>query len=96
MIFGVPIGTQIVHMSCDITDIGRYSMNPASMVVNLGYPEAQFTDRNTRIKPSDDLGDLPNIETQEISVDVRPFWGDANTFEVIHSLCLEVHLLIAT
>jgi hypothetical protein len=82
MIFGVPVGTQTVHMSCDITDIGRYSMNPASMVVNLGYSEAQFTDRNTKIKSSNDLGDLPNIETQEISVDIRPFWGDAENFEI--------------
>jgi len=82
MIFGVPIGTQTTHLSVDITDIGKYSMNPAAMVRNLGYPESQFTNSNTRIKPSSDLTDLPNIETQEISVDVRPFWGDADTFEI--------------
>lgn len=82
MIFGVPVGTQTVHMSCDITDIGRYSMNAASMVVNLGYPESSFTDQNTRIKETNDLTDLPNIETQEISVDVRPFWGDTDNFEI--------------
>jgi len=82
MIFGVPVGTQTVHLSCDITDIGEYSMNPASMIVNLGYSESQFIDRGTRIKPSDDLGDLPNIETQEITVDIRPFWGDAENFEI--------------
>lgn len=82
MIFGVPIGTQVVHMSCDITDIGEYSMNPASMVINLGYPESQFTNQNTRIKPTNDLGDLPNIETQEIAVDVVPFWGDTENFEI--------------
>jgi len=82
MIFGVPVGTQVVHLSVDITDIGKYSMNPAAMVRNLGYPESQFTDNNTRIKPSDDLGDLPNVETQEITVDVRPFWGDFENFEI--------------
>jgi len=82
MIFGVPVGTQTVHLSCDITDIGEYSMNPASMIVNLGYSESQFIDRGTRIKPSDDLGDLPNIETQEITVDIRPFWGDVENFEI--------------
>ena len=82
MIFGVPIGTQTVHLSVDITDIGEYSMNPASMVVNLGYSASQFIDRGTRIKPSTDLGDLPNIETQEISVDVIPFWGDVENFEI--------------
>ena len=82
MIFGVPVGTQTVHLSCDITDIGEYSMNPASMVINLGYPESQFTDQNTRIKPSNDLGDLPHIETQEITVDIKPFWGDTENFEI--------------
>jgi len=82
MIFGVPTGTQIVHLSVDITDIGEYSMNPAAMVTNLGYSPNLFTDNNTRIKPSNDLGDLPHIETQEISVDIRPFWGDVENFEI--------------
>lgn len=82
MIFGVPTGTQTVHLSCDITDIGEYSMNAASMVSNLGYPESQFTDNKTKIKASSDLNDLPNIETQEITVDVRPFWGDTENFEI--------------
>lgn len=82
MIFGLPIGTQVVHMSVDITDIGEYSMNAASMVVNLGYSSNLFTDNNTKIKPSNDLGDLPHIETQEISVDIIPFWGDIENFEI--------------
>lgn len=82
MIFGVPVGTQTVHMSCDITDIGKYSMTPAAMVTNLGYSPNLFTDDRTRIKPSNDLDDLPNVETQEISVDVIPFWGDKETFDI--------------
>jgi hypothetical protein len=82
MIFGVPIGTQTVHLSVDITDIGKYSMNPAAMVTNLGYSPNFFTDGNTKIKPSNDLNDLPNIETQEISVDIVPFWGDTTNFEI--------------
>lgn len=82
MIFGVPVGTQIVHLSVDITDIGEYSMTPASMVTNLGYSPNLFTDNQSKIKPSNDLNDLPNIETQEITVDVRPFWGDTENFEI--------------
>jgi len=80
MIFGVPIGLQTVHLSVDITDIGKYSMTPAAMVVNLGYSPNFFTDNSTRIKPSSDLNDLPNIETQEITVDIIPFWGDTTNF----------------
>lgn len=82
MIYGVPVGTQTVHLSVDITDIGEYSMTPASMVKNLGYSENLFTDGGSRIKESSDLNDLPNIETQEISVDVIPFWGDVTNFEI--------------
>ena len=82
MIFGAPIGTQTVHLSVDITDIGKYSMNPAAMVRNLGYSPNLFTDNGSKIKPSTDLGDLPNIETQEISVDIAPFWGDIANFTI--------------
>jgi hypothetical protein len=82
MIFGVPVGNQTVHMSVDITDIGKYSMTPASMITNLGYSPNLFTDNGTRIKENDDLDDLPHIETQEISVDVIPFWGDIENFEI--------------
>lgn len=82
MIFGVPTGTQTVHLSVDITDVGEYSMTPAAMVTNLGYSPNLFTDNNSKIKSSTDLNDLPNIETQEISVDIIPFWGDVENFEI--------------
>lgn len=82
MIFGVPVGTQTVHMSVDITDIGEYSMSPSSMILDLGYSSNAFINNGTLIKPSSDLNDLPNIETQEISVNVIPFWGDTENFEI--------------
>lgn len=82
MIFGVPIGIQTVHMSVDITDIGKYSMTPATMVKNLGYSPNLFTDNGTKIKYSTDLETLPNVELQEIAVEVRPFWGDSENFEI--------------
>jgi hypothetical protein len=82
MIFGVPVGTQTVHLSVDTTDIGKYSMTPASMITSLGYSQSLFTDNGTKIKESDDLNDLPNIETQDISVDIIPFWGNEDIFEI--------------
>lgn len=82
MFFGVPIGIQTVHMSVDITDIGKYSMTPATMVNNLGYSPNLFTDNGTKIKYSTDLETLPNVELQEIAVEVRPFWGDSTNFEI--------------
>lgn len=82
MLFGVPVGVQTVHMSVDITDIGRYSMTVPSMITNLGLPENLFSNDRTRIKEATDLDDLPNIETQEISVDIIPFWGDTDNFTI--------------
>lgn len=81
MLFGVPTGIQTVHMSVDITDIGKYSMTPADMIVQLGYSDALFNSDLT-IKEKQDLEDLPHIETQEISVDVIPYWGDSDNFEI--------------
>lgn len=81
MMFGVPTGTQTIHMSADITDIGKYSMSPASMIT-AGYPANLFTNFGNAIKESKDLNDLPNIETQEISVDIIPFWGDTTNFDI--------------
>lgn len=82
MIFGVPVGIQTVHMSADITDIGKYSMTPGTMINNLGYSPVLFTDNGTKVKYSTDLDTLPNVETQEIAVNVRPFWGDETNFEI--------------
>jgi len=82
MIFGVPVGVQTVHMSVDITDIGDYSMNPASIISELGYPSNYFTSDKKNVKNSSDLKDLPNIETQDISVNIIPFWGDKENFEI--------------
>jgi hypothetical protein len=82
MIFGVPVGTHTVHMSADITDIGKYSMTPATMVKLLGVSPDLFDNNGTTIRKSADLEDLPNIQIQNISVDVRPFWGDSENFQI--------------
>ena len=82
MIFGAPTGTQIIHMSVDITDIGHLSQTPAAMVTNMGYSPNYFSENKSKIKPSTDLNDLPHIETQEITVDIVPFWGNEDEYEV--------------
>jgi hypothetical protein len=82
MIFGAPVGVQTVHMSVDITDIGKYSMTPGTMITQLGYSPNLFDQNGTAIKFSTDLDTLPNVETQEVAVDVRPFWGDTENFEI--------------
>lgn len=82
MIFGVPTGNHIIHMSVDITDIGKYSMSPISMVNNLGYSPNLFSFDAVTIKDHDDLTELPNIELQDISINVIPFWGDDKNYDI--------------
>jgi hypothetical protein len=82
MLFGIPTGDQTIHMSVDITDIGEFSMKPSTMVKNLGYSENLFTDNVSKIKSSNNLDDLPQIETQDISVNVIPFCGDAENYDI--------------
>jgi hypothetical protein len=84
MIFGIDISkgnVKTVHMSVDITDIGKYSMTPSSMVTNLGYSTNLFTNNNTKIKESNNLDDLPHIFLQNIAVNIVPFWGTED-FEI--------------
>ena len=82
MLFGVPVGVQTVHMSVDITDIGEYSMSPIEMIQNLGYSQYLFSKDGVSIKPQKLLSDLPHVETQEISVNVIPYWGDNENFDI--------------
>jgi len=82
MIFGVPVGTHIIHMSVDITDIGKFSMVPVTMIKLLGYNENLFDNNGTTIRKTNNLDNLPNIQLENISIDVRPFWGDQDVFEI--------------
>jgi len=82
MIFGVPVGRHILHMSADITDIGKYSMTPSTIVKLLGASPDLFDQNGTKIIKTTDLDDLPNVQIQNVAVDVRPFWGDSENFEI--------------
>ena len=75
MLFGVPTGSHILHMDCDLTDIGRWSLSPLLMNQTMGYPKDLFDEDGTAILPSTDLGILPNIQSQNISVLVKPLWS---------------------
>lgn len=75
MMFGVPTGTHTIHMDCDLTDIGRWSLSPILMNQVLGYPKDLFDNNGTAILPSTDLSILPNIQSQNISVLVKPLWS---------------------
>jgi hypothetical protein len=61
-------------MSCDITDIGRFSTTPALLKLD-GYPDNSFTEDGTRINDQLPLETLPNIDIQNIPISVKPLWS---------------------
>jgi hypothetical protein len=79
MFFGLPTGTQIVHMDVDLSDIGNNSVTPADLM-NLGYSESLF-ESDAKFKKSNDLDQLAQIVGINKTVYIRPFWGDVDECE---------------
>jgi hypothetical protein len=80
MLFGVPVGTRIVHMDVDLSDTGGASLSVDDFL-NTGTPSSFFTPDN-KFKSATNLNSLPQIESQDLSVDVIPFWGNLDQCEI--------------
>jgi len=80
MFFGVPTGSQNIHVDIDLSDIGILSQTPRDMIYK-GYGLKQFDSPN-KFKSSTNLDSLPQIITQDTSIFVYPFWGDETQGEV--------------
>ena len=80
MIFGVPTGVQKVHMDVDLSDIGYLSQKPYEMI-SQGSPPTMFDSFN-QFKTSNNLTQLPQIKTQEKTINVLPFWGNLDQCEI--------------
>lgn len=74
MIFGVPTGTQIVHMDVDLSDIGYLSQKPYDMI-SQGSSVEQFESYN-KFASAPNLAQLPQIKTQNKTINVLPLWGN--------------------
>ena len=74
MIFGVPAGSQQVHVDIDLSDIGILSQKPRDFIYR-GYDISEF-DSPSQFKESTNFDSLRQIFTQDKSVYVYPFWGD--------------------
>ena len=74
MIFGVPTGTQTIHVDIDLSDIGILSQKPRDMVYK-GYNINQFENPN-KFKYDTNLDSLAQVISQDNNVNVIPFWGD--------------------
>lgn len=74
MLFGVPSGSQKLHVDVDLSDIGIFSQRPRDMIYK-GYNMNQFESPN-KFKTGKNLAGLVQIYTQDIGVFVYPYWGD--------------------
>lgn len=74
MIYGVPVGTQTVHMDVDLSDIGILSQKPRDLIYK-GY-NANMFENTTKFKVDTNIDSLAQVITQDQSIYVYPFWGD--------------------
>ena len=73
MIFGVPLGTQTVHVDIDLSDIGEFSMTPQDLVrIGLATPNQVS---GTKFRSSSNLGELPQLIQINRIIEVFPLWG---------------------
>lgn len=74
IIYGVPTGTQLLHVDIDLSDIGILSQTPRDMTYK-GFTGDLF-ESPTKFRKDANLNSLAQIKRQTKSVFVRPFWGD--------------------
>ncbi len=80
MIWGVPIGTQTIHVDVDLSDIGCFSLRPDDFI-RQGKGVDNF--KNTySYKSSTDFYSLPQIVSFDKTIDVFPFWGNESFCEI--------------
>ena len=74
MLFGLPVGNNIIHSDLDLSDIGILSQKPRDMFYK-GYTAKQF-ENASQFKKDTNLDNLTQVISQDSSVYVFPFWGD--------------------
>lgn len=80
MIFGVPTGSQNIHVDVDLSDIGILSQKPRDFEYK-GYNINLFKSPN-EFNKSEDLGSLAQIFSQDIAVNVYPFFGNTSDSDI--------------
>jgi hypothetical protein len=80
MIWGVPIGQQVLHIDVDLSDIGCFSLRPYDFIRQGAGTDGFF---NTyKFKASSDLDHLPQIVSANKTIQVYPLWGNTNFCEI--------------
>lgn len=80
MIWGVPLGTQTIHVDVDLSDMGCFSLRPDDFIIR-GEGITSFENEYT-FKSSEDIDSLPQIVSFNQTIDVYPFWGNTDICEI--------------
>ena len=75
ILFGVPVGEHTLHYDMDISDIGFISARPYELI-SQGYSEDLF-DSRFKFKSSNNLNNLTQVFSENVSVEVLPYWCDS-------------------
>lgn len=81
MIFGVPIGAHNIHVDIDVSDIGVLSQKPYNMI-NEGSNQNLFKSPNQFKGSNETISPIQNKKITPVSVNVIPFWGDKEQFDI--------------
>lgn len=76
MLFGIPTGSQQLHVDVDLSDCGILSQRPCDMI-GKGYNANMFESPN-KFKSSTNLNSLAQIISQDRGLYVYPYWGDVS------------------
>lgn len=74
MLFGIPTGSQMLHMDLDLSDIGFLSQKPVDMKYK-GYNKTLF-ENPKQFKTDVRLDNLVQVISQSSPINVKPFWGE--------------------
>lgn len=85
MLYGVPTGSQKLHVDIDLSDIGVLSQRPIDLIYK-GANINQFESPKI-FKKDTNLDGLTQVYSQNEAVDVYPFWGDENTGIIAVTRC---------
>jgi hypothetical protein len=85
MIFGLPTGSQTIHVDIDLSDIGILSQKPRDMVYK-GYNIESFENPN-KFKSDTNIDSLVQVISQDSIADVIPFWGEESESTVGITRC---------
>lgn len=89
MIFGVPTGSQTLHVDIDLSDIGILSQKPRDMFYK-GYNIEAFENPN-KFKYDTNLDSLVQVVSQDNVTNVIPFWGEDEDTSVGITRC-DIHV----